>query len=65
ELETIKQQVQQLMQDNYSPEIDRYLNQIYFKISDRHDFKINNIEGVVQQNPEERIYVGIWDREFH
>jgi serine/threonine protein kinase len=65
ELKTIKQQVQQLMQDNYSPEIDRYLNQIYFKISDRHDFKINNLEGVVQQNPEERIYIGIWDREFH
>ena len=65
ELETIKQQVQQLMQDNYSPEIDRYLNQIYFKNSDRHDFKINNLEGVIQQNPEERIYIGIWDREFH
>ncbi len=66
ELKTIKQHVQQLMQDKYSPEIDRYLNQIYFKISDRHDFKINNnIEGVIQQNPEERIYVGIWDREFH
>jgi serine/threonine protein kinase len=65
DLQTIKQQVQQLMQDNYSPEIDRYLSQIYFKTSDRHDFKINNLEGVVQQNPEERIYVGIWDREFH
>jgi serine/threonine-protein kinase len=65
DLKTIKQQVQQLMQDNYSPEIDRYLNQIYFKNSDRHDFQINNLEGVVQQNPEERIYVGIWDREFH
>lgn len=65
DLKIIKQQVQQLMQDNYSPEIDYYLNQIYSKTSDRHDFKINNLKGVVKQNPQERIYVGIWDREFH
>jgi serine/threonine protein kinase len=65
DLETIKQQVKQLMQGNYSPAIEHYLEQIYFKTSDRHDFKINNIKGVVQQHPGERIYVGIWDREFH
>jgi serine/threonine protein kinase len=65
DLQTIKQQVQQLMQGNYSPAIDRYLDQIYFQTSDRHDFTINNLEGVVQQSPGERIYIGIWDREFH
>jgi serine/threonine-protein kinase len=65
DLQTIKQQVQQLMQGNYSPAIDRYLEQIYFQTSDRHDFTINNLEGVVQQNPGKRIYIGIWDREFH
>jgi serine/threonine protein kinase len=62
---TIKQEVKQLLQDNYSPVIDDYLNQIYFKTSDRHYFVINNLEGVVQRNPEEHIYLGIWDREFH
>lgn len=62
---TIKQEVQQLLQDNYTPVIDDYLNQIYFKTSDRHSFVINNLEGVVQRNPEEHIYLGIWDREFH
>jgi hypothetical protein len=65
DLLTIKQEVQQLLQDNYSPVIDDYLNQIYFKTSDRHYFVINNLEGVVQRNPEEHIYLGIWDREFH
>lgn len=65
DLLTMKQQVQQLLQDNYSSEIDDYLNQIYFKTSDQHYFAINNIEGVVQRNPEEHIYFGIWDQDFH
>ncbi|PSB09674.1 hypothetical protein C7B62_12380 [Pleurocapsa sp. CCALA 161] len=65
DLEAIKQQAKQLMQDNYSPEIEHYLEQIYFKTSSSHEFQVNNIEGVVQQNPEDHIYLAIWDREFH
>jgi hypothetical protein len=53
------------MQDNYSPEIEHYLEQVYFKTSSGYEFQVNNIEGVVQQNPENHIYLAIWDREFH
>jgi serine/threonine protein kinase len=65
DLLTMKEQVKLLLQDNYSPEIDDYLNQIYFKTSNQHYFSINNIEGVVQRNPQEHIYLGIWDQDFH
>lgn len=64
-LPTIKYQAQKLLQENYSPEIDHYINQIYFKTSDRHEFVTNNLKGVVQRNPNEQIYLGIWDKEFH
>ena len=64
-LPTIKLQAQKLLQENYSPEIDHYINQIYFKTSDRHEFATNNIKGVVQLNPNDQIYLGIWDKEFH
>ncbi|NJO96848.1 MAG: serine/threonine protein kinase [Hyellaceae cyanobacterium CSU_1_1] len=65
DLKTIKQQVKQLMQDNYSPEIEHHLEQVYFKTISGYEFQVNNIEGVVQQNPENHIYFAIWDREFH
>ncbi|MGL6342060.1 MAG: serine/threonine protein kinase [Waterburya sp.] len=65
DLLTMKQQVQQLLQDNYSSEIDNYLNQIYFKTSNQHYFNIHDFQGVVQRNPEEHIYLGIWDQDFH
>ncbi|MGL5832537.1 MAG: serine/threonine protein kinase [Waterburya sp.] len=65
DLLTMKRQVQQLLQDNYSLEIDHYLNQIYFKTSNQNQFTIHNFKGVVQRNPEEHIYLGIWDRDFH
>lgn len=65
DLQTIKYQAQRLLQSHYSPEIEHYIDQIYFKTSDRQYFEINNIKGVVQRNPQEHIYIGIWDREFH
>jgi serine/threonine-protein kinase len=64
-LETIKQEIQKLMQDNYSPEIEHYLEQIYFKTSDRHYFQVDNIKGVVEPTPERRLYFAIWDSGFH
>jgi serine/threonine protein kinase len=65
DLLTMKQQAKQLLQDNYSSEIDHYLNQIYFKTSNQHYFTINNFKGVVRRNPQEHIYLGIWDQDFH
>ena len=51
DLPTIKLQAQNLLQDNYSLEIEHYINQVYFQTSDRHEFEIDNIRGVVQRNP--------------
>ncbi|MGB5636645.1 MAG: serine/threonine-protein kinase [Waterburya sp.] len=65
DLLSIKQAAQQLLQEQYSAEIDHYINQIYFKTSNLQEFKVNNLKGVVQRNPQEHIYLGIWDSEFH
>ena len=65
DLATIKLQAQNLLQNNYSLEIEHYINQIYFKTSDRHDFEADNLKGVVQRNPGDFIYLAIWDSEFH
>jgi serine/threonine protein kinase len=65
DLLTMKEQVYQLLQNSYSPEIDDYLNQIYFNTSKQRYFNINNFKGVVQRNPQENIYLAIWDQGFH
>ena len=65
-LPVIQQQAQNLLQNNYSMEIEHYINQIYFNTSDRHEFEIDsNLKGVVQRNPSEYIYLAIWDSKFH
>ncbi len=65
DLPTIQQTVRQLLQDQYSTEIENDLNRIYFRASNLAEFKINNLTGVVQRNPQDHIYLGIWDKEFH
>ena len=65
DLLTIKLQAQNLLQNNYSLEIEHYINQIYFRTSDRHEFGADNLKGVVQRNPGDYIYLAIWDSEFH
>jgi len=65
DLRTIKQEAKKILQNSYSPEVDHYINQVYFKTSDRHYFSTRNFEGVVQRNPQEHIYIAIWEKGFH
>ena len=65
DLLSIKQAAKQLLQEQYSAEIDHYINQIYFKTSYIQEFRVGNLKGVIQRNPQEHIYLAIWDSEFH
>ena len=65
DLLSIKQAAKQLLQEQYSAEIDHYINQIYFKTSYIQEFRVGNLKGVIQRNPQDHIYLGIWDSEFH
>ena len=65
DLLTIQQAAQRLLLDNYSPEIEHHLNQIYLNNSDRHEFETDRLEGVIERNSSNHIYLGIWDSAFH
>ena len=65
DLATIQQAVRQLLSDNYSAEIEQNIEQVFSYSSDRQNFKINNLEGVIQRNPQNRIYISIWEAGFH
>ena len=65
DLLTIQQAAQRLLADRYSADLEDNLNQIYMNNSDRYQFKIDNLEGVIERNPSNHIYLGIWDSTFH
>ena len=65
DLLTIQQAAQRLLADNYSADLEDRLNQIYLNNSDRYQFEIDNLEGVIKRNPSNHIYLGIWDSTFH
>ncbi|MEL6495534.1 MAG: serine/threonine-protein kinase [Cyanobacteria bacterium J06623_7] len=65
DLPTLKLQAKNLLQEHYSPDIDHYINQVYLRTSDRHQFEMDNLRGVVQRNDEEHIYLAIWEQGFH
>jgi serine/threonine-protein kinase len=65
DLKSIQQTVKKLLLTNYSPEIAQNIEQVFFNKSDEQYFQINNLEGVVQRNSENNLYIGIWDADFH
>lgn len=65
DLRSIQQAAKQLLQEQYSADIEHYINQIYFKTSHLHEFEVKNLKGVVQRNPENHIYLSIWEQDFH
>jgi serine/threonine-protein kinase len=65
DLIAIQQTAQKLLLNNYSPEIEQNIEQVFFNKSDEQYFQANDLEGVVQRNSENNLYIGIWDADFH
>jgi serine/threonine protein kinase len=65
DLGAIQQTVQKLLLNNYSPEIEQNIEQVFLNKSDEQYFQANDLEGVVQRNSENNLYIGIWDADFH
>ena len=62
---TIQQSVRRLLKTNYSAEIANYIDRVYFNQSESQEFTIGDLEGIVQRNQQNHIYIAIWDSEFH
>ncbi|MEM8720891.1 MAG: serine/threonine-protein kinase [Cyanobacteria bacterium P01_G01_bin.39] len=59
ELKTIYGAAQQLLRTDYSADVEHYINQVYFNTSDRLDFQLNNFEGVIRRDSEQKIHLSI------
>ena len=41
------------------------LRQIYQRQNDLRSFEVGNLKGMIQRNQQDRIYIGVWDADFH
>ena len=49
-----------------TPDVAREgLQQIYQRQNDLRSFEVGNLKGMIQRNQQDRIYIGIWDADFH
>lgn len=65
EQEIIAEILASLLLDNHNHTVDLALEKVYLQQSDRQEFTVGNLKGIVQRKPKNRIYTAIWDKDFH
>lgn len=64
-LETIEDILSNLLEDNTDSEINRELARIYNRQIDEYAFKVGNLEGSIEREADDHIYLGVWEEDFH
>ncbi|ACK72876.1 serine/threonine protein kinase [Gloeothece citriformis PCC 7424] len=64
-LGTMKTALNQLLSGKAPPSVKQALEQIYQRQSNQHSFLVGNLKGTIQRNHSDRIYIGIWESDFH
>lgn len=54
-----------LATEQFTVDIDRGLQAVYQRQKKIHSFTIGNLEGIIQRNDQDRIYLAVWEADFH
>lgn len=46
-------------------DIERKLEAVYWRQSNHQEFEFDNLKAVIQRNEQDRIYIGVWESDFH
>ena len=46
-------------------DIEKGWREVQQRESDRYSFQTGPLEGVIQRQPDDRIYIGVWDEDLH
>ena len=46
-------------------DIEQGLRAVYQRQKKTHNFTVGNLEGIIQRNPQDRIYLAVWQANFH
>jgi serine/threonine protein kinase len=61
----IKKTLQQLLMTDYSAQIEQKIELVVSKKSNKQEFAVSNLQGIIQRNPQNRVYVAVWQSGFH
>lgn len=64
-LETIQEIVNSLLQGKTTKTIERELENIYYRRTNSYLFKSRELEGTIERDKDDNIYIGIWNADFH
>ncbi|MGF1482609.1 MAG: hypothetical protein ACFB4I_24560 [Cyanophyceae cyanobacterium] len=64
-LPDIQQALDGMLGGSTPPAVQERLAQIYLRQGDRYSFTVANLEGVIERNEQDRIYIGVWEADFH
>jgi serine/threonine-protein kinase len=57
--------LQRMLGGGASAKIDQALQQVYQRQTNRYSFNTGGLEGVIERNNRDRIYIGVWDADLH
>lgn len=64
-LKTLKQTLQGMLKDRPPTHITEQLTLIYQRQAQDYAFQVGELKGIIQRNEQDRIYIGVWDADFH
>ncbi|GAB1539346.1 hypothetical protein NUACC21_20120 [Scytonema sp. NUACC21] len=65
EPEVMRSTLQGMLGGNASGDIKQGLQQVYERQSSRYSFNVGKLEGVIERNREDQIYIAVWDGDLH
>lgn len=61
----VERVLQQLLMSDYSTQIEQQIERVIRGKSDKQEFSVNNLQGIIQRNLQNRVYVAVWQQGFH
>ncbi|WP_186375931.1 serine/threonine protein kinase [Hyella patelloides] len=64
-LETIKEILDSLLQGKLTDAVALELQSVYLRQTNTYLFKLENLEGSIERDRDDNIYIGVWEADFH
>jgi serine/threonine-protein kinase len=62
---TVRLALQSLLGEPITVDIESGLQAVYQRQKKTHNFTLGNFEGIIQRNAKDRIYLAVWEADFH
>ena len=64
-LSTLQLALQGMLKDRPPAEVREQLTWIYQRQAQEYEFQVRGLKGIIQRNEKDRIYIGVWEADFH